>query len=65
MINYKTAIYKKLIHHNGNHLKLHLRYIQDLLTVQELNKPKGSISEVIEQKSQTQKVLITPKSNFE
>ena len=27
MINYKNAIYKKLIHH----LKLHLRYFQDLL----------------------------------
>ena len=31
MINYKNAIYKKLIHHNDSHLKLHLRYFQDLL----------------------------------
>ena len=26
MINYKNAIYKKPIHHNDSHLKLHLRY---------------------------------------
>ena len=31
MINYKNAIYKKLIYHNDSHLKLHLRYFQDLL----------------------------------
>ena len=31
IINYKNAIYKKLIHHNDSHLKLHLRYFQDLL----------------------------------
>ena len=30
MSNYKNAIYKKLIHHNHDHLKLHLRYFQDL-----------------------------------
>ena len=31
MINYKNAIYKKLIHHKDNHLNLYLRYFQDLL----------------------------------
>ena len=31
MINYKIAIYEKLIHHNNSHLKLHLHYFQDLL----------------------------------
>ena len=31
MINYKNAIYKKLTHHNDNHLKLHLPYFQELL----------------------------------
>ena len=31
MINYKNAIYKKLIHHNDSHLKLYLRYFQDLI----------------------------------
>ena len=30
IINYKNAIYKKLIHHNDSHLKLHLRYFQYL-----------------------------------
>ena len=39
LINYKNAIYNKLIRHNGSHLQLHLRYFQDLL---KLNKPKGS-----------------------
>ena len=33
MINYKNTIYKKLIHHNDSHLKLHLRYFQDLLHI--------------------------------
>ena len=41
MINYKNAIYTKLIHHNDSHLKLHLRFFQDLLT-QKLKKRKGS-----------------------
>ena len=31
VINYKNAIYKKLIYHNDSHLKSHLRYFQDLL----------------------------------
>ena len=31
MINYKNAIYNKLIRHNDSHLQLHLRYFQDLL----------------------------------
>ena len=31
MINYKNAIYDKLIRHNDSHLELHLRYFQDLL----------------------------------
>ena len=31
MINQKNAIYKKLEKHNDSHLKLHLRYFQDLL----------------------------------
>ena len=31
MIDYKNAIYKKLIHHNDNHLKLLLHYFQVLL----------------------------------
>ena len=31
MTDYKNAIYKKLIHHNDNHLKLLLRYFQVLL----------------------------------
>ena len=31
VINYKNVIYKKLIYHNDSHLKLHLRYFQDLL----------------------------------
>ena len=30
-INYKNAIYRKFIHHNDSHLKLYLRYFQDLL----------------------------------
>ena len=30
-INYKNAIYNKPIHHNDTHLKLHIRYFQDLL----------------------------------
>ena len=40
-LNYKKAIYKKLIHHNDNHLKLHLRYFQDLVNTKiELAKRK-------------------------
>ena len=31
IINYKNAIYKKLIHRNDSHLKLHLSYFEDLL----------------------------------
>ena len=31
MINYKNAIYNKLIRQNDSHLQLHLRYFQDLL----------------------------------
>ena len=31
MINYKNSISKKLIHHNNSQLKLHVRYLQDLL----------------------------------
>ena len=31
MINYKNAIYKKLIRHNDSHLQLHFRYFQGLL----------------------------------
>ena len=31
MINYKNAIYNKLIRHNDSHLQSHLRYFQDLL----------------------------------
>ena len=31
MSNYKNGISKKLIHHNYDHLKLHLCYFQDLL----------------------------------
>ena len=31
MSNYKHGISKKLIHHNYDHLKLHLCYLQDLL----------------------------------
>ena len=31
MINYKNAIYNKLICHNDSHLQLHLCYFQDLL----------------------------------
>ena len=31
MTNYKNTIYKKLIHHSDNHLKLHLCYFHDLL----------------------------------
>ena len=31
MINYKNTIYKKLIHQNDTHLKLHFHYLQDLL----------------------------------
>ena len=43
MVNCKNAIYKKLIHHNDSHLKLHFRYFQDLLhTKIELNKSIGS-----------------------
>ena len=34
MINHKDVIYIKLIHHIDNHLKLHLRYLQDLLNTQ-------------------------------
>ena len=41
MINYKNAIFKKLIHHNDNYAKLHFRYFQDLLNTI-LNKLKGS-----------------------
>ena len=31
MINYKIAIYNKLLCHNDSHLQLHLHYFQDLL----------------------------------
>ena len=31
MINYKNAIYNKLIRHSDSHLQLYLRYFQDLL----------------------------------
>ena len=31
VINYKNAIHKKLIYPNDNHLKLHLRFFQDLI----------------------------------
>ena len=41
MVNYKNVIYKKLIYHNDNHLKLHLRYFQDLLNTK-TDQPKGS-----------------------
>ena len=34
MINYRNMIYKKLIHHNNSHLKLCLRYFQDLIHTQ-------------------------------
>ena len=41
MFDYKSAIYKKLIHYNDNRLKLHLRYPKTYL-LQKLNKHKGS-----------------------
>ena len=52
MINYKNAIFKKLIHYNDNHLKLRLRYLQELS--QKLNKPKETTLKIylVEQKSQ-------------
>ena len=31
MINYKNAIYNKLIRYNDSHLQLHFRYFQELL----------------------------------
>ena len=52
MINYKNAIFKKLIHYNDNHLKLRLRYLQELS--QKLNKPKETTLKIylVEQKPQ-------------
>ena len=40
MINYKNAIFNKLLRHNDSSLPLRLCYFQD--SIQKLNKPKGS-----------------------
>ena len=43
IVNYRNAIYKKLIHHNGSHLKSYLSfYIFKTYLIKKMNKPKGS-----------------------
>ena len=50
MINYKNAIYKKLIRHNESHLKLHLRYFHTK-TKQAKNKYFENISHKLSNKN--------------
>ena len=69
MITYKNAIYKKLIHHNDNHLKLHLRYFQDSLHTK-IEQAKRKYFENISHKLSNRnlnpkKYLVTPTNNFE
>ena len=69
MITYKNAIYKKLIHHNDNHLKLHLRYFQDSLHTK-IEQAKRKYFENISHKLSNRnlnpkKHLVTPTNNFE
>ena len=49
MINYKYAIYNKLIRHNDSHLQLPLRYFQDLLNTN-IEQAKRKYFEIISHK---------------
>ena len=64
MIHYKNAIYKKLIHHNDNHLKLRFRYFQDLVNTK-IEQAREKFFETGTSHKFSNKVLVTPKKFFE
>ena len=64
MIHYKNAIYKKLTHHKDNHLKLRFGYFQDLVNTKIEQARKKFFETCISHKF-SNKVLVTPKKNFE